>query len=172
MRYDPPWPIPTADDSVVNGDEALLLEHAYSDSGFMSAFNLPLLRLFASQYGFSITPLPLRRAVLAYSARRLLAEQFPEVLEHQKVLAVRALSHSLRKGRIEENDAFAAWILMVASLSTAEISCHANGCLSMFAALANNPEARNPSALCAVIEPWLYETTRKAPLGANFEKKD
>ena len=108
-RQTPTTQIPTAEDAIINSEDALLLGYVYRLQGTVVA---SLFKQFASAYGISIAQPSLRHAILAYGASIV---SVSERSYFHKVQACSILVKKVkRQSTLIDADAFAAFILSYA----------------------------------------------------------
>jgi hypothetical protein len=131
----PSRPIPTAIDAVIEPEDVLLLQYAYSrPSEYIIWLIINRLGLV---YGQSLPSPGLRHAVLAVAAAEIGSPQFFNQYQCHKSQMYRELAAKIKDlALITETDIFASFLFMALKQSTREEKLnHAKGCLAMIRAL-------------------------------------
>src|SRR5262249_25539140 len=133
--------IPTAIEAVINAEDAILLEYAYTTKN-QFPWMTSLFRIAATEWGWSISSQSLRQAILAFSAFLFPKSQFYKIFEYHKSLARHFLIQTLGNPvTVCFADVLAAFILGQLTVirdqgrQEDEGSNHFEGCIAMVKAL-------------------------------------
>ena len=153
-RLNPSRPIPTAIDAVIEPEDVLLLQYAYSrqldDFYSLIVTRLPFI------YGQSLSSPSLRHAVLAWAAMEI---GFPQYRRHKSQMYQELAAKIKDPALITETDIFASFLFMCGTKFTSEENLkHAKGCLSMMRALLDEiQKGKHVSDFFSACAPLLYE---------------
>jgi hypothetical protein len=120
-----------------------------------------LIKRMATAFGMTITPRPLRHAIIAYACIQLPPEQFAEQLEDHSSLAFRALRLKLdRPDLLIDGDVFAALMLAWTAVCRGSLSVaalHARGCLLMLTAISSRKQDSSNTRLLRIFSPFILD---------------
>jgi len=141
--------IPTAMDDVVDSEDAMVLQYAYSLSGTYIA---AVVKLLAVVYGTALPNSTLRQAVLAYAASKSSNPSFQTRALRYKAQATAILSTRLGPvPTIDETDFFAVYFLAYwGQNSPSETRAHRNGGSAIYEYLSSNESFRSSDLVIMV----------------------
>ena len=157
-RLNPSRPIPTAIDAVIEPEDVLLLQYAYSRP--FDAFGWLIVNRLQFVYGQSLLSPSLRHAVLAAAAKEIGLPRFSPQYQRHKSQTYRELAAKIKDpALITEADIFASFLFLLEEPSTSgERFEHAKGCLAMMRALVYEiPRGKYVSDFFSACAPLLYE---------------
>jgi hypothetical protein len=115
----------------------------------------------AAAFGMTITPRPLRHAIIAYACLQLPPEQFADQVEDHSILAFRTLRLKLdQPNLLNDGDVFAALMLAWTAVcrgSQHVAELHARGCLLMLTAISSRDQDSSDTRLLRIFSPFILD---------------